>query len=85
MVFLIELLLQVSTTIGMCSIMYVIANQPITRFTVLVWSLTSAIIRIGFVLYEKYKLNKSIKKIDKIQNKITKDIINEELENKEEN
>lgn len=76
MIFFIELLLQVSTTIGMCSIMYVIANQPITRFTVLVWGLTSATIRIGFKLHENYKMDKSLK--------TNKDVINKELENKEE-
>ena len=74
MVFFIELLLQVSTTIGMCSVMYVIANQPITRFTVLVWGLTSATIRIGFKLHENYKMDKSVKKVNK-------DIINKEEEN----
>lgn len=72
MIFIIELLLQVSTTIGMCSVMYVIANQPITRFTVLVWGLTSAIIRIGFKLYENYKIDKSLKRINKPQNEINK-------------
>ena len=52
MVFILELILNTCSTIGICTIMYVIANQPITRFTVIVWGITGASIRILLYLYE---------------------------------
>jgi len=55
MVFILELILNTCSTIGICTIMYVIANQPITRFTVIVWGITGMMIRIMFYIYENRK------------------------------
>lgn len=52
MIFILELILNTCSTIGICAIMYVIANQPITRFTVVVWGITGASIRILLYAYE---------------------------------
>ena len=61
MVFILELILNTCSTIGICTIMYVIANQPITRFTVIVWGITGIAIRIMFYIYENRKKSNSSK------------------------
>ena len=51
-VFILQLFIEVCTTIGLCSIIYVIAKQPITSFTVIVWGSVSLVIRIGIKIFE---------------------------------
>ena len=57
-VFILQLIIEVCTTIGLCSIIYVIAKQPITSFTVIVWGSVSLIIRIGIKIFESSKKEK---------------------------
>lgn len=61
-VFILQLIIEVCTTIGLYSIIYVIAKQPITSFTVIVWSSVSLVIRIGIKIFEcSRKENKKVK------------------------
>lgn len=57
-VFILQLIMEVCTTIGLCSIIYVIAKQPITSFAVIVWGSVSLVIRIGIKIFEYHKKEK---------------------------
>lgn len=73
-VFILQLFIEVCTTIGLCSIIYVIAKQPITPFTVIVWGSVSLVIRIGIKIFDSQKENKKVKEkqpeTEVIENKI---------------
>lgn len=64
MIFLIELSLQIFNTIGICTVIYIIAQKPITIFEVIVWTTTATIGRIGFYVYDYLKLVKKEKNIN---------------------
>ena len=72
-VFILQLVIEVCTTIGLCSIIYVIAKQPITSFTVIVWGSVSLVIRIGIKIFECYRKEKSKSEIVEEETKEVQD------------
>lgn len=81
-IFILRLFIEVCTTIGLCSLIYVFAGQPITSFTIIVWGAVSAIIRIGIKIFDTQKEHKEVKEeqieTEVIENK-TEETLNGEL------